>query len=684
MRTHTDLKGGRAKTLPSVTVLRIMEIDDSGDPVACPEKTSIKPEPKVLVLLGQSDPSLKIGDRVLASLARSPNQEHDYSAKVIRRIGRPRKRILGVFYKTGIIESAEFDKKEWIVKPGDEGGAKSGDLVEAESIRPDGGFRSRVYQAKVVKVFGDYENPGIASTIAIRSHQIPEKFNEAVLDELGHIPDIAHENREDLTDLPLVTIDPADARDRDDAVYAISDESPGNPGGHVIWVAIADVAHYVRPQTSLDIEARERGNSTYFPDRVVPMLPEKLSNDLCSLHEKVERPCIAVEMTVNASGEKTGHRFVRGIMKSRAALSYEQAQSAYEGNLDKNTKPYLDSVIAPLFEAYHCVRKASGKRQPLDLDLEEHHIELSRDGRVEKVFLKERLDAHRLIEEFMILANVCAAETLEKRKTPLLYRVHETPAPGKVSTLQKIAKSAGFNLSDSRSPDTGMFNTLLRAAAKSDSSDIISLSVLKSMKQAYYSPKRSGHFGLNLKRYSHFTSPIRRYSDLVAHRALITAHQWGDDGLSDRDIETLSSTADHISETERRSMVAERDTKDRYLAAYLKGKTDGEFTGRIAGVINSGVFVKLDESGGNGFIPARSVSWERFRFDRQRETLTGEKSGTRFALGMPVTVRIAEAEPITGRIRLELVKLLGDDSVANVVRNGKRKKQKYRNTRRGR
>jgi ribonuclease R len=525
--------------------------------------------------------------------------------------------------------------------------------VQAEQTGPRA--RLGLPQARIIERLGDPSAPRAVSLIAIHQHGIPDEFPEAVLREAEAAAPAPMKGREDLRDLPLVTIDPSDARDHDDAVAAEIEED----GGASIWVAIADVAHYVRPGSALDREAWKRGNSTYFPDRVVPMLPEALSADLCSLHEHVDRPVIAVRMRLDAQGNKTGHRFYRGIMKSRASLSYEQAQAAADGQPDEAAAPLMDEVIKPLWHAYGLLKEARARRQPLDLDLPERRIELTPDGRVKSVNFRDRFDAHKLIEEFMVLANVAAAEELNRRGRPLLFRVHEEPSLEKMEALREVAQSSGFTLAKGQVLQTSHLNRLLAQAEGSDFDELINISTLRSMTQAYYHPENFGHFGLALKAYAHFTSPIRRYADLVVHRALITAHGWGRDGLDEAQIERLAETGTHISETERRSMAAERDTTDRYLAAYLSERVGTEMTGRINGVQKFGAFVRLDESGADGLLPIRAIGQEYFHYDPGAQMLVGSDTGIEIGIGQRVTVRLTEAMPMTGGLVLELLELEG-------------------------
>ncbi|MGY9011727.1 MAG: ribonuclease R family protein, partial [Rhodobacterales bacterium] len=407
----------------------------------------------------------------------------------------------------------------------------------------------------------------------------------------------------------------------------------------------------------LDKEARMRGNSSYFPDRVVPMLPDRLSGDLCSLHEGVPRACIAVRMQLDAEGNKISHRFVRGLMRSAASLTYQQVQAAMDGTPNEKCAPLLETVIAPLYAAYGALVTARNLRQPLNLDLPERKVVLDETGVVQSINFSDRLDAHRLIEEFMVLANVAAAETLSEKQQPLLFRVHEEPSPEKLESLRETAQSAGFNMAKGQVLKPAHLNRLLDQAAGTDEAELINISTLRSMTQAYYSAVNLGHFGLALRSYAHFTSPIRRYADLVVHRALVSVHGWGNDGLNPDDIDLLEQTGQQISGTERRSMMAERDTTDRYLAAYLSERLGGEFSGRISGIARFGVFVRMDETGADGLIPIRSLGREFFHFDADTSTLTGSDTGLTIGIGQRVTVRLVEAAPVTGGIGLELLTL---------------------------
>ena len=645
-------------SLPPVSVLEVTGPDADGDLTARPlEWSGTGAEPRILVLPRASDPALGQGDRILARLTATPGEDHAYSARMIRRIGAPSNRLLGIFRAESeggrVVPIDKSARSEWTIPAGATGGAREGELVEAEQAGPK--TRLGLPKGRIVARLGDPSGPKAVSLIAIHQHGIPDRFPDEVVDEAEAQTPAPLGTRTDLRGKPFVTIDPVDARDRDDAVLV---EPDGD--GFAIWVAIADVAHYVRPGSALDREAKKRGNSTYFPDRVVPMLPDALSGDLCSLHDGVDRAVIAVRMQVDASGTKHAHSFHRALIRSVASLHYDQVQDAIDGDPDAATEPLLDPVLRPLYAAYGALKKARATRQPLELDLPERQIVLSEEGDVLSVDFKDRRDAHRLIEEFMVLANVAAAETLIAKRTPLLFRVHEEPAPEKIDALREVAEASGFTLPKGQVLKTAQLNRLLAQAEGSDAAELVNLSTLRAMTQAYYAPENFGHFGLALRAYAHFTSPIRRYADLVVHRALIAAHGWGKDGLSPQDIEALHDTGEKISATERRSMLAERDTTDRYLAAFLADRVGAAMTGRVSGISRAGVFVKLDETGADVLIPMRNLGADYYHYDRDAQTLMGAESGLEIGLGAPVRLTLAEATPVSGGLIGELIDIGGD------------------------
>jgi ribonuclease R len=640
--------------LPNVTVVEITGQDVDGELLARPVKWTDKAEPpRIVVAPGkQATGTLGAGDRLLVRLER----QHDaYEARILKRLEATRDRMLGVYQSNGrVVPTDKRERNELIVAEGDSGGARPGELVLVE-VRGAGANRLGLKHGRVVERLGDLEAPRSTSLIAIHAHGIPTEFPRAAVDEANAARPVGLEGRTDLRHIPLVTIDPIDARDHDDAVWAEPDPDPKNPGGWHVVVAIADVAHYVREGSALDREAHRRGNSVYFPDRVVPMLPHELSSDLCSLLPGVDRACLAVSLWFDAEGNKLRHRFMRGLMRSAGNLSYERVQAAHDGHPDDETGPLLEPVIMPLYAAYRARLRERGKRGPLDLDLPERKVELDEFGNVRRIALRERFDAHRLIEEFMIAANVAAAEELEKRRTPCMYRVHEPPAEEKLAALREFLDTLSLKLPKGQRLGPHHFNKVLERARDTAHSHIVSTVVLRSQSQAYYGPDNMGHFGLALDRYAHFTSPIRRYSDLLVHRGLIRALRFGSDGLRDDAAADFPEIGQHISMTERRAMVAERDANDRYMAAYMSDKVGSQFRGRISGVSRFGLFIALDETGAEGLAPISSLGWEFFRHDEKAHALVGGESGTIFRLGDPVTVRLAEAAPITGGLRFEVI-----------------------------
>jgi ribonuclease R len=491
---------------------------------------------------------------------------------------------------------------------------------------------------------------------AIHAHEIPQAFSPAALREAEAAKPATLAGREDWRELPLVTIDPPDAKDHDDAVHAEPDSDPNNKGGYIVHVAIADVAFYVRPGSALDRDALTRGNSVYFPDRVVPMLPERISNDLCSLVPGEPRGALAVRMVIGNDGRKRSHSFHRVLMRSAAKLNYAQAQAAIDGRPDDTTGPLLDPILKPLYDAYAVVKRARDERDPLDLDIPERKILLKPDGTVDRVIVPERLDAHKLIEEFMILANVAAAEMLEKKTLPLIYRVHDEPTLEKVHNLQEFLKTLDLPFAKSGALRPSLFNRVLAQVKGHDSEPLVNEVVLRSQAQAEYSAENYGHFGLNLRRYAHFTSPIRRYADLIVHRALIRGLGLGEGALPETEtVESLSEVAAQISVTERRAMKAERETADRLIAHFLADRIGATFQGRISGVTRAGLFVKLSDTGADGLIPIRTLGSEYFNYDETRHALVGTRSGAMHRLGDVVDVRLVEAAPVAGALRFELL-----------------------------
>ncbi len=645
-----------AGELPEVAVLEIVGQDPDGELLARPERWERDdPPPRIIIVPGRDaepGPALGIGERVLARLARV---DDGYDARVIKRIGAAVHRVLGVYREhAGHGRIVPIDRKtrhEFIVESRDKSGASSNELVIAEPLV---GRSSGLPRARVIERLGSMSEPRAISLIAIHEHGIPTEFPREALEEAERATPVAAKGRTDLRDIPLVTIDPEDARDHDDAVWAGPDSDPANKGGHIVIVAIADVAHYVKPASALDVEARKRGNSAYFPDRVVPMLPEQLSADLCSLRQDEERPCLAVRMIFDAAGRKRRHEFLRAVMRSASRLTYAQAQRAFDSKPDRDKREIAARTLVPLWNAYRALAEARDHRAPLDLDLPERRVILGADGRVSSIAFRERLESMRLIEEMMVQANVAAAETLEKARTPLIYRVHEQPSLEKLHAFADYLRTIGMSFAKGQVVKPATFNRILASAKGGPHTDVLNDVVLRTQAQAVYAADNIGHFGLNLQRYAHFTSPIRRYADLVVHRALIRALKFGDDGLGDAEMAKLAETAEHISMCERRAMAAERDSTDRYVAAFMEDRVGAVFSSRITGVTRFGLFVRLKETGADGLIPIRTISSEYFRHDERRHALVGDRTGTVYRLGDMVTVRLLEATPLTGGLRFEL------------------------------
>jgi ribonuclease R len=663
----------QAGGVPKVTVLRVTDVDDSGQAWAVPERwESGAPEPRLRVLERKGRGSaLGVGDRILA---RTEQRGNGYAAHPMKKLLKGSELVLGVVHQEG--EKGYWlrpvEKKERRELPiSDLGPAQTGDLVLAEKTG-----RPPRLAARVSEVLGDPFAPRSFSLIAIHKHGIPHEFPDRVIEEAERVAGQKLGEREDLTHIPIVAIDPADARDHDDAVWAAPDEDSANAGGWTAIVAIADVAFYVRPGSALDKEARKRGNSVYFPDRVVPMLPETLSAHVCSLKEGEDRAALACHLQVTKDGQLKSWRFSRARVRIAANIAYEDAQAAIDAargqerievsspvcsmpEIDAGEPPpvpeaLVESTLKPLWACWRALFKAREKRAPLELDLPERRVVLDEKGRIMSVAPRERLDAHRLIEDYMIAANVAAAKALEAKKAPVMYRDHEPPGREKLVALKDYLATFGVEFALGQVVRPSTFNHIIERIGEADFKPQVMEQILRTQTQAYYSPQNTGHFGLALGSYAHFTSPIRRYADLIVHRSLVSAWGLGDGGLTGAEAESMEVTGELISQLERRAMEAERDTLDRYVAAYLSERVGDLVDCRITGVQPFGFFATVEGLGGDGLVPVSTLGDEYFRYEEASQSLVGEESDTRFAPGQRLKLRLVEANPVSGGLRFEL------------------------------
>jgi ribonuclease R len=666
LRDSGEVAADRAKTfkdpqaLTDITVLEITRVDSDGHLLAVPRRHDEEkdgPPPRIEIAAhGNRGAAPAVGDRVLASLKR--RGKNIYEARIVRHLGSGPKKILGLYEepagRNGIGRVTPADRKlrrEFDVRQADRNGALPGDIVWIEET---GAHLS--HRAKVIERIGPMSDPRTVSLIAIAANEIPVEFPQAAVEEADHARAAPLGHRLDLRHVPLITIDGEDARDFDDAVFAEPD--PDHEGGWRLLVAIADVAWYVRHDKPLDRAAYRRGTSVYFPDRVVPMLPEALSNGWCSLVPREDRPVLVAEMWIDGEGHLKKHRFHRALMRSAARLTYNRVQRAADGQPDSETAPLMDSVIRPLYGAFRVLLAAREKRGALDLDLPERLVRLGEDGRISEIGVRERLDSHRLIEEFMVLANVAAAQALEQRHMPCLYRVHDQPDLAKLEALREFLGTLGIGLPPTPHLRPGDLNRVLQGVADKPVARLVNETVLRSQSQAVYSPDNLGHFGLALGRYAHFTSPIRRFPDLIVHRALIAAFGLGEGALSEADKGRFTEFGEHLSMCERRAVAAERGAMDRYVAAYMASHVGAVFSGRVTSVTRFGLFVALDGTGADGLIPVRTLGQEFFRHEEGRQLLIGERSGETFGLGDRLQVKLIEADAATGGLLFDMVDVI--------------------------
>jgi ribonuclease R len=641
-------RGGEG--MPEAVMVEITGIDSEGDAIGRPIGWRGDGPPPAIFMQPEArgQPALAPGQKVLARLkpiGEGRGGARKFEGRTLKRIDATPGRVIGVFRrKGGLMRIEPTDKKvkaEWIVPPGEDGGAQNGEIVRAEPL-PHGGLGLK--PARVLERLGDAGAAKAVSLLVIATLGIPDSFPDEVVAEAERARGVGPDGREDLRDIPLVTIDGADARDFDDAVFATPDGD-----GYRLFVAIADVAHYVRADSPLDRSARDRGNSVYFPDRVVPMLPEALSNGWCSLRPNEDRACLFAEMRIARDGRKLSHRFGRGLMRSAARLTYEEVQEARNAGRETPGLPLDD-----LYGAFRLLLGARQARGTLDLDLPEWKVALDEEGKIAKVSRRPRLDSHRLIEEFMVLANIAVAEELERLQRPVVYRVHAPPSEQKLEGLRTYLHSMGISLPPGDQLHPRDLDAVLQRVAETEEAPLVNEAVLRSQSQAAYSPENIGHFGLALTRYAHFTSPIRRYADLLVHRSLIKGLKLGDDGMTADEEARLEDTAEHITTTERRAAQAERDATDRYMAAFMAEKIGFIFDARISGVTRFGIFVTLANSGASGMVPLSALPDDFWMYDEATQSLSGRRSRVVYHLAQTVAVRLVEARPLTGGLLFQI------------------------------
>lgn len=644
-----------AGTLPAVAVLKVVRVGRGlvlAEPAewaeaAAPPQLRVHPAErrgKSGQHLARGLSGLAVGDRILARIG---HQRAAADAIFMRRLPA---RARADDTELGIIV-ADAEDRLWL-RPVDRRIRRSWPLHHDTQARPGELVRAVIRGqgaravARVTQQLGTPLAPGAhLSDIAIAEKGIPAEFDAEALAEAERAAQAPLGPREDWSHIPFLTIDPEDARDHDDAVHAAA---AGD--GWRLLVAIADVAWFVRPGSALDRNARARGNSVYFPDRVVPMLPPALSAEACSLKAGAPRAALVAAMHIDAGGNLRDFRFHRVAIRAAANITYAAAQAAADGGGSAE----LQALVAPLWGCWRALDAARRARAPLELDLPEKQLRLDAAGMVREVTERPRLQAHRVIEDMMIAANVAAAKALEAAGLPLIYRCHDTPARERLATLKDYLATFGLNLALGQVVTPQMFNRILAQARPRPEYAGIAEAVLRAQMQACYSPRNIGHFGLSLGHYAHFTSPIRRYADLCVHRALVQAFALGDGGDDAGAGAGLEALAEHLGMTERRAMEAERATFDRHVARFLAGAAGRTFRARISGVQPFGFFATLAEFAGDGLVPVSTLGAERFHFDDKAHALEGVESGVRYQQGQLLDLVLAESDVITGSLRLAL------------------------------
>ena len=670
----------KQQTIELVTIISIGPLGTIEGEFFSKKDSEELPKSRFIVKFNEST-ATSVGDKVLARIRTTQDMETGLPillGEVIRKLKLEQKKIIGIFkdtsYEKLLLPINKKDKREYNVVKNNIA-ALNGELVEAKIEN----HKTKISERNVtlIRRLGDPKKTKLASMIAINEHEIPDEFPEKVILDAKKVARQKITNPTDLTNLPFISIDPADAKDHDDAIYASEDEN--SSGYFTVWIAIADVAKYVEAGSELDTEAFNRGNSTYFPDLVVPMIPDILSGNVCSLKQNESRASLAVKILINNKGQKISHEFFRGIIKNKLSVSYEEAQDTLENFDDCLAASELNTLMQPLYKVYKLLDRQRKLRRPLELELQERQISFDEGGEVKSINIKKRLETHKIVEEFMILANVCAAETIQKSQLSFLYRTHEPPTLEKLLSLKQLAKSMDVNLNTGANIQSGDLNNLLEKAKQNDCVELVSMTILRAMSQAHYTPKNCGHFGLSLANYTHFTSPIRRYSDLLIHRALIYIHDWDNTKAHVLDESEFLRIGEHLSRMERRSMVAERDTNDRYLAGFLQNKLGSEFDAYVNGLTRSGIFVRLKDTGADGLIPISSLSNDRFYLNSENNKLIGKTSKMVISIGGNVRVKLREANPVSGGLIFNLTEY--EDSPVGQASSTRRRSKKQKSRR---
>jgi len=574
-------------------------------------------------------------------------------------------------------------KHDILIPPGDAAGARHGQVVTCEIVDPPSGYSQPI--GRIIEVLGEIDDPGMEIEIAVRKFDVPHEFSEAALEQASRLPDRLRpadlRRRVDLRDIAMVTIDGEDARDFDDAVYCERmPEMPGRRGaGWRLLVAIADVAHYVRPGDPLDVDALERTTSVYFPRRVIPMLPEALSNGLCSLNPAVDRLALVCDMVIDDKGEVRGYQFYEAAIHSAARLTYDEVWGCLSGQPSPIPEPLRERLDAlyGLFKVLVAARRARGA---FELDTVETRIVCDPAGRILRIEPTHRNDAHRLIEECMLAANTCAADFMQRSKHPALYRVHEGPTPDRLATLREFLRGLGLSLGTTGDPTPADYAELARKIQGRPDSELLQTMLLRSMQQAIYTPENSGHFGLAYEAYAHFTSPIRRYPDLLNHRvikALIQGERYRLSGRQGRgahadeaEREAWEAIGLTCSENERRADEASRDVEAWLKCQYMRERVGEQFSGRVTGVAPFGVFVTLDTLFVEGMVHVSELGGEYFQYNEAGHELRGERTGKRYRLTDPIDVQVSRVDLEARRIEFRLVPRTGYKELVEKPRRG--------------